>query len=578
MSKLSSQLISKIGDSSKPITHRSRMLIDVMAGAQEGEPTSVNVAQEIFSAMENAACDDVTKQREEQLNQILDMIEHAPMRPATFIQMSKNEGCSVQHALVSMDNGDLAFVVAPDQEMARQIKLGSRVMLDGKGIILMHPSVDDIHTGHEARFERLVDDRHIEVTTHQDEKHIVLAKPELVGKIESGGVKAGASIVVGHNGRMAICDLPPIDKHADNFRFLERGAVPDVIVDRDIGSPPPVINKVAKHIREEMTRPELRRRFRLRSCITCLLAGVSGSGKTLAAQAIHRLMYEIMSEVTGTPVDQLPPRVFRFKNSQMLSMWLGESDKNVDRIFDEVEKITGHTHTNSAGKTFKLPVLVIIEEIDGMARGRGDSNDAVYDRILTTMLQRLDPNRHGLSEQLIVFLATTNEPHMVDPAMLRRIGGSIEVFGRLDRDGFEQVLKKHVGGLPASNGPGSQKNAWKCIINDINNWLFLEGMDKGVVELQYHGHAHPAAVKYHRDFLTGALVDRVVQQAATEAWEISITKNPKAGITRDQLVRAIKQQVDSIAGQLTPHNVGKYLDLPEGAVVTGIKTISKNVG
>jgi len=39
---------------------------------------------------------------------------------------------------------------------------------------------------------------------------------------------------------------------------------------------------------------------------------VSGSGKTLAIQAIHRLMYEIMGELTGIPIDQLPHAYFAF--------------------------------------------------------------------------------------------------------------------------------------------------------------------------------------------------------------------------------------------------------------------------
>src|SRR6185503_12073395 len=99
------------------------------------------------------------------------------------------------------------------------------------------------------------------------------------------------------------------------------------------------IEKLANLVRLEMTNPSLRRRYRLRRCLMTLLSGVSGSGKTLAIHALWRRLYEVMSEVTGVPVAQLPPRVFRLKLSEVLSMWLGESDKNLDRFFAEIEQM-----------------------------------------------------------------------------------------------------------------------------------------------------------------------------------------------------------------------------------------------
>lgn len=561
--------IAKLGDDSVPIPHRASMLIDVLAQAQGGDLNSTMISQEIFHRITEGSCDEVSKKRAEQLKAILQQLQNVPLRPATFIQLQELDQGAPPHALVSLDNGELAFVVVHDHATVSKLKLGDRVMVDGAGKILVHPTGNGIHTGSESRLQRLIDDRHLEVVDHHDENRVVLAGPELMAEVKSGKIPAGSMIVVGAGGRLATHAIPPEDSNADNFRFLDRGPVPDVIVERDIGAPPPVIAAVAQHIREEMTRPELRRRFKLRPCLTKLLMGVSGSGKTLAIQAMHRLMYEIMSEVTAVPMEALPKQVFRFRNSQMLSMWLGESDKNADRLFDEVERRAAQTYTTQSGMEFQLPVLVVMEEADGMGRARGE--EAIYDRILTTILQRLDPNRKGLSDKLVVFLSTTNEPHIVDPALLRRIGGSVEVFGRLNQEAFGQVLGKHVAGLPVEDGRAKSAKAWKSILGDINDWLFVEGVDRGVVELIFQGQ-HSTAVRYHRDFLTGALVDRSVQQAATQAWEESL-RRPTAGITRDHLKRAIQHQVRSVACQLTPHNVGHYLDIPEGARVANIRSL-----
>src|SRR6185503_16075068 len=171
----------------------------------------------------------------------------------------------------------------------------------------------------------------------------------------------------------------------------------------------------------EMTQPELRRRFKLPRCLTSLLYGVTGGGKTLAVQALHRRLYEVMCEVTGVPMDQLPPRVFRLVPSQIYSMWLGESDKSMARFFEEIEQAADEKFLAPDGREWTMPVLVILEEIDGVARARGQ--DAIYDRVLVTALQQLDTTRPELKDKLIVVVATTNEPQCVDRAFFRRVGG-----------------------------------------------------------------------------------------------------------------------------------------------------------
>ena len=579
MSKQSKQVIVSLGNTDVPVTHRSDMLMEILAGAKNDEAASKEVAEEIFQKLQGASASEETQAKAKWLSEVITQLQNSPLKPATFIQMTQIEGGSVPHAMVSLDSGELVYIVCHDHGMTKKLRLGDRIMVDANMKILISPALNELHFGSESRLERMVDKRHLEVVTHQDDRMVVLAGPELMEQIERGEVPAGSSIVIGAGNRIGIYAVPAKDKM--QFRFLDRSPVPNILVGRDIGSPPKIIEQVDKHIREEMTRPELRRKFRLRPCITRLLCGVSGTGKTLARMAIHRRMYEIMSEITGTPIEKLPSRVFVFKTSQMLSMWLGESDKNIDRLFDEVEKMADTPFTNDKGKEFILPVMMVMEEADGMGRSRGASQDAIYDRILTTLLQRLDPNRCSLANKLVVVISTTNEPHMVDPAFLRRIGGSIETFGRIDQNGFVDILTKHVSGLPAkmednqvilATGPGSvQKKVWKAIVNEVTDSVFGDG-DLGVVELHYQGQSAPV-VKYRRDFLTGALIDRSVQEAATKAWEMAIGGDEEAGVTAELLHKALESQVLSVAHQLVPQNVGQYLDIPENVRVVGIKRI-----
>jgi SpoVK/Ycf46/Vps4 family AAA+-type ATPase len=236
-----------------------------------------------------------------------------------------------------------------------------------------------------------------------------------------------------------------------------------------------------------------------------------------------------------------------------------------------VENLSQQTFTNEQGQTFTMPVMVVMEEAEAMGRGRGESHDTIYDRILATLLQRLDPNRAGLAERLVIFLSTTNEPHLVDPAFLRRIGGSVERFGRLDQIAFADVLKKLVRGLPPANPHDTPQTAiklWTEMLVELEDWLY--GDETGVVELSLSGLG--PMIKYRRDFLTGALVDRAVQQSSEAAWQESLN-NPAAGITTEHLKESIIQQVDTLVHQLTPNNATHYLDIPEGSKVVKTKSL-----
>ena len=565
MKELTPEVLHSLASQHLPLAHRKQMAIDLMADE--------NYTEQMLQQLAAPALDQEAKEMAAEIKGIVANLQRAPMKPASFIELSTLDGSASPIAVVAMDDGQIGYMVVHDSDAAKKLKLGDRVALDGKAKILIGKALDDVFQyGKEARFERRLNTQHIEVTS-REEKMVVLTHRKLMDKIESGAVKPGDSLVIAPGDRIATIALPETDS-LTFCRFLDRGPVPNVVVARDIGSPPRVIEVVAKHVKEEMTRPALRRRFRLRPCITRLLCGVSGSGKTLAVQAIHRLIYDIMSEVTDTPVEKLPQRVFRFKTSQILSMWLGESDKNADRLFDEVEKLAGETFTNKKGKEFTLPVMVVMEEAEGMGRARGGDRDGIYDRILTTLLQRLDPNRSGLADRLVVFLSTTNEPHLVDPAFLRRIGGQVEHFGRLDRPGFVDVLKKHVEGLPAADGTGkSQRQLWRENLMQLEEWLYSEENDLGVVELSVKGGS--SLVKYHRDFLTGALIDRAVQESSSSAWEESLI-NPEAGITVGHLKGAIAHQIKNVVKQLTPQNVSHYLDLPEGTTVSQIRSLSRS--
>jgi hypothetical protein len=559
-----------LADSSVPMPQRIQLL---KALVNDANPEAQTLVATLIEAMAAAEAENVHAEKAKQLTELLQAMEEGPLRNAAFIEMLDNIQSGIRHAAVMLDDGIVAYTVVPDEELAKSLVRGDRVILDFKGRALLRKVPANWKVGEEARFERRLDDLHIELTLRDHERHVFIAAQGLMDELKAGKVEPGAALVVNARQSMAFHALPPQDG-LSHYRYLQKNTpVPNVDAERDIGCPPKCIKELTDLIRLEMTKPDLRRRYRLPRCVMKLLAGVSGSGKTLAINAIWRKMYQVMSEVTGVPIDQLPPRVFKLRMNEVLSKWLGDSDKNLSLFFKEVEQLAAEPWIAPDGKSWTLPVLSILEELDGLSRAR-NQDEPVYGRILTTALQALDSTREELRGRFIIFIGTTNEPQLVDSAFMRRIGGTAEQFGRLDRKGFVSVLQKHLRSLPFVSDNGcTQDQLERKAAHDLTTWLFSpNGADRGVLEVTYAGSATPI-VKYRRDFFTGALIDRAVRQAAEDAAQAEDRGTAQPGLSLQQLMRSFNDQIASVVAQIDEHNTGRYVDLPDGVRVATVRRI-----
>ena len=358
-----------------------------------------------------------------------------------------------------------------------------------------------------------------------------------------------------------------------HYVYLDKREIPNVIVERDIGNPPAFIYELADLVRDEMESPNLRREYGLRSCITKLLMGVSGSGKSLCIAGLLRKIYEVVSEVTGVEIADLPKRVLRMRAATVLSHYLGQSDKRLDRFFTEAIEMADEVFVAPDGTEYHLPVIVIAEEVDALARHRGGDNDSVYDRILTTALERLDFTQGDYENRLILFLSTTNVPHLIDSAYLRRIGGTVEKFGRLTtRRGFSSVLEKQLARrrLQTNNGH-TQDELVRNMAGAVSAWLYAPN-DNGSPEAEVEiANSTAPTPLYMRDFLTGGLVDRAAEQAAEKAHRAHRQGCPSPGISHEMLMEAFEEQIRHIVDRLDRKNVTSYVDLPDGAHVTNVR-------
>jgi SpoVK/Ycf46/Vps4 family AAA+-type ATPase len=120
-----------------------------------------------------------------------------------------------------------------------------------------------------------------------------------------------------------------------------------------------------------------------------LLYGPPGTGKTLLARAVAGEL--------GLPF-------FVIKSPEVLSQYYGQSEKQLAELFDNARN-----EPDGA--------VVFLDEIDALGAKRTEQMNEASRRLLTQLLQELD-GVGGRSEKL-VFLAATNEPWLLDAALLR---------------------------------------------------------------------------------------------------------------------------------------------------------------
>jgi transitional endoplasmic reticulum ATPase len=150
-----------------------------------------------------------------------------------------------------------------------------------------------------------------------------------------------------------------------------------------------------------------------------LLHGPPGTGKTLIAKALaHTTESNFIS----------------IKGPELLSKWVGESEKGVREIFRKARQAA--------------PCIIFLDEIDAIApaRGSGGSDSHVTERVVSQILTEID----GLEElHNVLVIGATNRVDIVDPALLRpgRFDRIIEV-PLPDSKGRENVFKIHTKKKP----------------------------------------------------------------------------------------------------------------------------------
>jgi len=208
------------------------------------------------------------------------------------------------------------------------------------------------------------------------------------------------------------------------LKVVEPSALREVAVEipnirwNEIGGLRKVKEELMEAVEWPLKRPEAFERLGIKPPKAVLLYGPPGCGKTMLAKAVAT-----ESEANFIAV----------KGPELLSKWVGESEKAVREIFKKARQTA--------------PTIIFFDEIDSLTPRRGlEYGSHVTETVVNQILTELD----GIERlENVMIVGATNRPDMLDPSLLRPGRFDRLVLVPLpDKDARAEILRVHTKGMP----------------------------------------------------------------------------------------------------------------------------------
>jgi len=245
------------------------------------------------------------------------------------------------------------------------------------------------------------------------------------------------------------------------------------------------LTEIKEFMIHDIAKP-MREGNRARVPMGALLMGPPGTGKSVVAEAVAK-------EAGVLFVTLLFSKIF--------SKWVGESERNLDRVLDAVSSFA--------------PCIVFIDEIDQAGHRRGESagDSGVSSRIFQRLLEFMSETNH---RGRICFLAATNRPDLMDPAMKRAGRFDVKIpFLPPNAEARREIIKA----ICAKNGFTLKGRIEDSVILHTDGWV---GADIEMLVIKARNLTEDT--KGERDTVRGSALNEVLEHIVPSLQPLDIAQ------------------------------------------------------
>lgn len=447
------------------------------------------------------------------------------------------------HVFVQTHNGDISLVQCAPEVAPETLRPFDNVLLTENRNCVLGTCAGNFSMGEVAEVAEVLDGLVI-LRTHEG---AATETARVVDGLAEAGVETGDRVLYDRAYHAAYEKLPK--RQHRHSSVLE--PVHSLVTFDDIGGNDDIKEEIAFDINVHCRHGEAVEAHDMRPSKSMLFVGPPGNAKTMLALGTAHLIQTMTAEGEVA--------VYRFPPGRHRSVWYGQTEKNLDEIFDFARSLLAQGVSR---------VVILFDEIDNLGQRSNEMGNSVDSRILPVLLERIQ----GLnSTDNILFVGTSNRADdLLDEALMRpgRFGDKVYRLGAPDRQTARCILEKYLKPHLPYRENGTMRDGAKASAELVNSVLArIYGPDNsvGTVVSRSERIEVPAS-----KVVSGAILENITRKAKQMSLRQGVYGG-RFGISRGHLLHAAEEELAEAARRLrNPQYARRLLNLGHDFDITNV--------